>query len=325
MSSARPKVYVTHRLADVVLAPLRREFDVTVFDGDGLVSRAELLRSLADIDGLLGRATIDAELLSAAPRLRVVSNIAVGYDNVDLDGATKRGVLITNTPGVLSDAVADLTLALILQLSRRLPEAVRFVREERWGRPGETLDFGVDLNGKTLSIVGMGRIGIVVAQRALAFGMRIVYFDTRGEVQTGLPAEYAASLTDALALADFVSLHTNLTPESRHLIGEAELARMKSTAYLINTARGSIVDQPALCRALAEGQIAGAALDVLEEEPPAPDDPILGLPNVIILPHIGSATRETRTAMAELAVSNLIACLKGEPCPNVVNPDAIRD
>ncbi len=324
MSMGQQKVYVTHRLHDRHFDSLRREFEVAAFDGDGLVPRAELLRSLGDVDGLLGRATIDVELLDKAPELRVVSNIAVGYDNVDLAAATERGVLITNTPGVLSDAVADLTLALILQLSRRLPESDRFVRENRWGKPGETLPLGVDLKGKTLSIVGMGRIGRVVAQRALAFGMRIVYYDVRREVETDLPFERATSLEDALGQADFVSLHANLTPESWHLIGDEQLAAMKPKAYLINTARGSIVDQAALYRALSERQIAGAALDVLEVEPPAPDDPILGLPNVIILPHIGSATYETRSLMTELAVRNLIACLNGEPCLNVVNPDAHR-
>jgi len=323
MSSGRQKIYVTHRIHHRHIEALTPDFDVTEFDGDALVPRAELLRSLSDVDGLLGRATIDAELLNAAPKLRVVSNIAVGYDNVDLAAATKRGVLITNTPGVLSDAVADLTMALMLQLSRRLPEADRFVRDQRWGKRGETLDLGIDLKGKTLSIVGMGRIGQIVAERALAFGMRIVCYDVQGAVDSDLPLDQTPSLQDALRQADFVSLHTNLTPDSRHLIGDAELALMKPTAYLINTARGSIVDQAALCRALSDGGIAGAALDVLEDEPPSPDDPILSLPNVIITPHIGSATHETRSAMAGLAVRNLIACLKGDPCPNVVNPDAL--
>lgn len=322
MSAKRKSVYVTHRISARFLDPLTREFTVTTFDGEGLVPRDELLRQIGDVDGLLGRATIDRELLNAAPKLRVVSNIAVGYDNVDIEAATQRGVLITNTPGVLSDAVADLTIALILQLSRRLLEAGRFVTEQRWGKPGETLELGVDLNGKTLAIVGMGRIGQVVAQRALAFGMRIVYYDVRGEVETGLPVESVADLDAAVAEADFLSLHTDLTPDSRHLIGAEQFAAMKPTAYVINTARGTIIDQAALCRALSDGRIAGAALDVLEDEPPSPDDPILRLPNVIITPHIGSATHETRSAMAELAVRNLIACLRDEPCSNIVNPAA---
>ncbi len=322
MSSNRANIYVTHRIAERFLELLTREFTVTTFDGEGLVPRDELLRQIADIDGLLGSAIIDVELLDVAPRLRVVSNIAVGYDNVDLQAATERGVLITNTPGVLSDAVADLTMSLMLQLSRRLAEANRFVRSERWGKPGQTLELGVDLKGKTLSIIGMGRIGQVVAQRAIAFGMRVVYYDVRGEVETDLLVESAANLDDALAEADFLSLHTDLTPDSRHLIADEQLTAMKPTAYVINTARGTIIDQAALCRALSDGRIAGAALDVLEEEPPSPEDPILRLPNVIITPHIGSATHETRSAMADLAVRNLIACLKGEPCPNVVNPDA---
>jgi len=320
MPPERKSVYVTHGIAERLLEPITREFKMTSFGGQGLVPREELLRQLRHVDGLLGRATIDEELLNAAPKLRVVSNIAVGYDNVDLEAATRWGVLITNTPGVLSDAVADLTMALILQMSRRLPEAVRFVTEQRWGKVGEALELGVDLNGRTLTIVGMGRIGQVVAQRAIAFGMRVVYYDVRGEVETELPLEPMASLDYALAEADFLSLHTNLTPGSRHLIGDEQLAAMKPTAYLINTARGTIIDQAALCRALSDGRIAGAALDVLEDEPPSPDDPILRLPNVIITPHIGSATHETRSAMVELAVRNLIACLNGEPCPNVVNP-----
>ncbi len=324
MATGKPRVYVAAALPQRFLAPLLARFDVAVYRGAGLVSRDELLRRVAGAEGLLGPSTlpVDAEVLDAAPCLRAISNIGVGYDNVDLARATQRGILVANTPGILSDAVAELTLALMLQLSRRLREAEQVVREGRWDPAGAAVPMGADLKEKTLSIIGLGRIGREVARRALAFDLRVVYHDVRADAPAPPGVVRAGSLDEALRQADFLTLHANLTPESQHLIGERELSLMKPTAYLINTSRGPIVDQRALYQALKEGRIAGAALDVLEQEPPPPDEPLLTLPNVIVTPHIGTATRETRLAMIELAVQNLLALLTGRPCAYVVNPPA---
>ncbi len=321
MAQGRSKVYVAALLPQRFLAPLLKRCDLTAYEGSGQVPRDELLRRVCDVEGLLGPSVlpVDAQVLEAAEHLRVVSNIGVGYDNVDLSRATQEGVLVTNTPGILSDAVAELTMALMLQLSRRLRESEQFVREGRWDPSGAAVPMGVDLKGKTLAIIGLGRIGAQVARRALAFDMRVVYHDVRADVEAPPGVSRAVGLEDALREADFVTLHANLTPQSAHLIGARELAMMKPAAFLINTSRGPIVDQAALCEALKAGRIAGAALDVLEKEPPPPDEPLLTLPNVIITPHIGTATRETRSAMIELAVGNLLACLAGEPCEYVVN------
>ncbi len=303
------------------MEPLLARCDVAVYGGRGQVPRDELVRSLAEAEGLLATAVLPlgAEVLEAAPNLRAISNIGVGYDNVGLECATRRGIRVTNTPGILSDAVAELSMALMLMLARRLPEAQRFVDERRWGQPGASAPMGTDLKGKTLAIIGMGRIGCEVAQRALAFGMRIVYYDVSPSATAPSGVMQVSSLDEALARGDFVSLHTNLTPQSEHLIGARELALMKPAAYLINTSRGGVVDQTALYEALRAGRIAGAALDVLGEEPPPAEEPLLTLANVVITPHIGTATRETRSAMIELAVRNLIACLSDEPCDCIVN------
>ncbi|MBI2913505.1 MAG: D-glycerate dehydrogenase [Chloroflexi bacterium] len=320
----KPKVYVAARLPEHFLAPLLERCQVTAYEGRGQVPRQELASQAREVEGLLAPSSlaIDTGVLEAAQRLRILSNIGVGYDNVDLEQATRKGVLVTNTPGILSDAVAELTMGLLLQLSRRLPEAEQVVREGRWDASGAVAPFGTDLRGKTLAVIGLGRIGREVARRALAFDMRVIYHDARADVPSPPGVGRAADLEDALRQADFLTLHTNLTPGSAHLIGARELALMKPAAYLINTSRGAIVDQAALFEALKTGRIAGAALDVLEQEPPAPDEPLLSLANVIITPHIGTATRETRSAMIELAVRNLLACLAGEPCENIVNrPD----
>lgn len=284
------KIYVNLSLPERFLDPLRQEFIVDAYDGPGRAPRETLLSHLADASALLGFVKVDKTLLAAAPELRIVSNIAVGYDNVDLEAATQRGVIVTNTPDVLTDAVADLTMALILQLSRRIDEGREFVRDGRW-QHGESPPLGHDLKGKTLAIVGMGRIGTALARRAAAFGMRIVYHDIRAVSGPKIGAEAAGSLADALRQADFVSLHANLTPESEHCLGRHQFALMKPTAYLVNTARGAIVDQDALREALQEGRIAGAALDVLSPEPPASDDPLLKMPNVIITPTLAAPPR----------------------------------
>jgi lactate dehydrogenase-like 2-hydroxyacid dehydrogenase len=265
---------------------------------------------------------IDADVIAAAPQLRVISNFGVGFDNVDLAAATARGIIVCNTPGVLTNAVADLTMALVLSLARRLPEAERFVREGRW-LPGARMDLGSDVEGKLLGVIGLGRIGQAVAARAQAFGIRVCFHDVLREPPAGAAYCVYNELDDLLREADYISLHVNLSDVTRHLIGERELGLMKPASYLINTSRGQVVDQAALTKALEGGQIGGAALDVFEREPLRLDDPLLSLPNVIVLPHIGSGTRETRAAMLDLAIDNLLAALRGDRPACVVNPEAL--
>lgn len=322
--SEKPRVYVALRLQSDARARIEAVCDATFFEGQGIPSREELMAALANVEGVIGsnQLPMDAEVLASGPRLRVVSNFGVGYDNVDLDAATRQGVLVCNTPGVLTDAVADLTLGLILALARRLPEAERYARNGDWQR-GARLALGTDVRGKTLGIIGLGRIGVAVAERAHAFGMSIAFHDTFREPPIKTPLCTYRELDELLAGADFVSLHVNLRPETRGLIGAKELKLMKPTAYLINTSRGQTVDQSALVAGLQGGELAGAALDVLEEEPLQPNDPLTTLPNVILLPHIGSATVETREAMRDLAIENLLAALRGERPKEVVNSEVL--
>ncbi len=277
--------------------------------------------ALAGAEGMFinPRTRIDRELVARAPKLRVVSTYSVGLDHIDLAAAEQRGVAVGHTP-VLTDAVADLVIGLILALARRLPEALRIGASAKW----QTIPMGLDLQGKTLFIVGFGRIGQEVARRALACKMNITYFDLRAPQSPPAAAARVPELSKGLAGADFVSLNIDLNPNSRHLIGREALACMKPTAYLINTARGPVVDQKALTEALAAGRLAGAALDVLEREPPAPDEPLLTMPNVIVLPHVGSATVETRQAMFDCALDNLIACLEGKLAPHLATASRRR-
>ncbi|MBE0608728.1 MAG: D-glycerate dehydrogenase [Dehalococcoidia bacterium] len=284
-----------------------------------------LQEALAGAEGLLCSALLPVNefLMARAPRLRVVSNFGVGFNNVDLPEATRRGIAVCNTPGVLSDAVADLTLALILAASRRVVENAAYVSSRGWsgGRPAPALGF--DVGGKTLGIIGLGRIGRAVAQRARAFGMEVIYHDTFETPPEGSDYCRYKTLDELLREADIVSLHVNLTPATHHLLGTRELGLMKRTAWVVNTSRGPVIDQAALVRALRAGVIAGAALDVLETEPPMAKEPILSLPNVVLLPHVGSATVETRAAMLDLAVKNLLAVLAGEEPPACVNREAL--
>jgi glyoxylate reductase len=319
----KPKVYLAFPPPDDVLARIEAECDVIPFGGRGKPAKPDLLGALADVDGVLShtRVPFDAEVFAAAPQLRVVSNFGVGYDNVEVPAATERGVLVCNTPGVLSDAVADLTIGLIIALARNIVTTERLVREGQWGGGGGML--GLDLKGKQLGIIGFGRIGRAVAQRAQAFGMRVCFHDQFVDPGEGFGYCTYASMDDLLRESDFVSLHVNLSDETTKLISTRELGLMKPAAYLINTSRGGVVDQAALVDALREGQIAGAALDVLEREPPAEGEPILSAPNVLLVPHIGSATRETRRAMLDLAVDNMLAALRGETPQCAVNPEAL--
>jgi glyoxylate reductase len=319
----RALVYLAIPPPDDVLARIRAECDVIMFGERGAPTKPDLLSALRDVDGVLSttRVPFDEEVFDAAPKLRVVSNFGVGYDNVDVDAATRHGVLVCNTPGVLSDAVADLTMGIIIALARRLVESANLAKEGQWVRGMAQL--GVDLKDKTLGIIGLGRIGRAVAYRSRVFGMDVLFHDQFRD--PGADVEFCryAELDELLRTSDFVTLHVNLSDETRKLISARELALMKPTAFLINTSRGGVVDQAALTNALREKKIAGAALDVLEREPPAEDDPILQLPNALILPHIGSATRETRMAMLNLAVDNLLAALRGARPSSVANPEAL--
>ena len=298
-----------------------------VWEGEGVMPRAELLDRVAGKAGMVAMLTdrVDGELLDrAGPGLRVVANYAVGHDNLDLEACTARGVLATNTPDVVTEGTADLAWALLLASARRVAEGDRFLRARRPWIWGPEFLLGFEVHGKTLGVIGLGRIGRAVARRAAGFAMPVLYTARRR-----LPPEEEASLGVAwreldqlLAEADFVSIHTGLSPATRHLIGPAQLARMKSTAVLVNTARGPIVDEAALAGALRAGQLGAAGLDVFEREPQVPPD-LLGLDNVTILPHLGTATFETRVAMGMTAAANLLAALEGRRPPNLLNPDAL--
>jgi glyoxylate reductase len=294
-----------------VLSRLETACEVDLFAGRSAMPREELLDRVRDKTALICLLTdrVDAEVLEAGKDLRIVANIAVGYNNIDLDACTARGIVVTNTPDVLTNACADFTWALILGITRRLGEAERQLRRGEW--KGWALDhmLGSELRGKRLGLVGVGRIGRAVAEKASAFGMTVAYAATR---PVDLPGAEHLALARLLALSDVVSLHCPLTAETRHLIDQKALAKMKRTAYLINTSRGPVVDEAALAWALKQHLIAGAALDVYENEPRV-DAGLLSLENVMLMPHIASATTETRTAMADLAVSNVLAVLSGKP------------
>ena len=316
-ASERPRIAVTVRLPEVAAAFLEEAADVWLSPHDRALAPDELHAAAAGVDGVvvsLGNRIDDAFLDAAGPQLRVVANIGVGYDNVDVPACTARSVVVTNTPGVLTDATADIAFALVLMVTRRLGEAERLVRSREPWRFGLDFMLGTGITGKTLGIVGLGQIGTAVARRARAAGMEIVYSGRR-RVPPGVEGELEARflpLDELLARADVVSLHAPLTLETRGLIGGDALARMKPTAYLVNTSRGPVVDEAALARALSNGTIAGAGLDVYEREPDV-HPALLELDNVVLLPHLGSATVETRTAMAVLAARNALAVTLGRP------------
>jgi glyoxylate reductase len=304
------RVFVTRELPGPALERLRAAHEVEVWPERLPPTPQQLRAHAADADALLTLLTdrIDAELIEAAPRLQAVANYAVGYDNIDLAAAGARGIRVGNTPDVLTDATADLTFALLLAAARKLPQAADAVRGGDWltWEPGRYL--GADVHGATLGIIGMGRIGSAVARRAEGFDMTVIHSGRVG----GLP------LAELLEQADFVSLHCPLTPQTHHLIDAAALTRMRSSAILINTSRGPVVDQTALRQVLIDGTIAGAALDVTDPEPLPSDDPLFDAPNLIVVPHIGSDTGTARERMAEIAVENLLAALAGQPMPHPV-------
>jgi len=325
---SRPRVYVTRQLPGDALERLRREAAVEVWDREEPPPRDELLRAVADAQGLLCLLTdnIDAGLLDAAPRLRVISTMAVGYDHIDVDAATARGVAVCHTPGVLTETTADFAFALLLAAARRLPEGDRAVREGRWTAWHPSFLLGRDAGGATLGIVGLGQIGQAVARRARGFEMRVLYHsrNRKPEAERELGCIYAA-FEELLSLSDFVSVHVPLTPETRHLFNEAAFGRMKPTAVFLNTSRGAVVNEAALHHALASHQIAAAAIDVTETEPLSLHDPLLRLPNLLITPHIASASVATRGRMAGLAVENLLAVLGGKQPAHCVNPQVLAE
>ena len=324
----RPDVMITRPIMDAPFERLRERCDVTVHENEFGIPRGELLEVVAGRDAIVTMLTekVDAEFLAAAgPKLKIVANHAVGFDNVDLAACTAAGVLASNTPDVLTETTADTAFALIMTAARRIGEGERFLRA---GTPwiwGPLMMLGQDLHHKTIGIVGFGRIGQAVARRAKGFGMRVLYTDAvqlTPEVEAETGAE-RRELDELLAEADIVSIHTNLTPETRHLFGREAFGRMKDTAVLVNTSRGPVIDEAALADALATGEIFAAGLDVFENEPQV-HPKLLELENVVVIPHLGSATVDTRHAMGMVVVDNVFAALDGERPPTLLNPDAWR-
>jgi glyoxylate reductase len=324
---SKPKLFSTHVLFEEPRRKLAEHFDVEYWTADDRPPRAEVLRRISGKDALICLLTekVDRELLDAAgPNLRIVANVAVGFDNIDVTACTERKIAVTNTPGVLDETTADFAWTLLMAVARRLVEGDRLARSGAWTKWNLDQLCGTDVWGKTLGIIGLGRIGRAVARRAAGFRMRIIYHSTTrapAEVEKELNAEYM-SRDAVFEQADFISLHVPLNAATRGLVGPTELAKMKRTAFLINTTRGPVVQEAALIDALERGEIAGAALDVFEREPLIPDG--LRRDNIVLAPHLGSASVETRTRMAMIAVENAIAFFSGKRPPTILNPEALR-
>lgn len=324
----KPRVFLTRRIPEEGIRRLQDKFELKIWPEEGPPPRNVLFKEIKDIDALITTVSdkIDGELISSARVLKVIAQYAVGIDNIDIEAATRQGVYVTNTPGVLTETTADTAWALLMAVSRRIVEADNYIRDGKWKAGWAPLMFlGRDVYGKTLGIVGLGRIGTSIARRAIGFNMKVLYYDIvrRIDIETELGIEFA-DFNRILEESDFVTIHAPLTEETRKLFGEREFKTMKRTAYLVNAARGTIVDESALTKALQEGWIAGAALDVFEEEPISPENPLLKLGNVILVPHIGSASVETRAKMAIMVVENLLRFFKGETPPNLVNPEVLN-
>ena len=317
-----PRVFVTRTVAPEAIEMLSKYADVDTWDEIESIPREEFIRRIVDVGGILqwGGDPIDGPAMDAAPNLKVIANVSAGYNNIDVEAATQRGIRVSNTPGVVTGSTADLAFALMLAISRRLVEMTGIVKNGEWLEFGPMEILGHDVHGKTLGIIGMGRIGAAVAQRARGFDMKVLYYNRhRRPDEAEYGAEYVEDIPILLSRSDFVSIHVPMSKETRHLIGARELSHMKPTAVLVNTARGAVIDQKALYEALKRKQILAAALDVTDPEPMSPDDPMLKLDNVIVLPHIGTQTLATSTNMSLMGAQNLIAGLKGEPMPNCVN------
>ena len=321
----KPKVYVTRELPQRGLNRIKENFDASVWSEYIPPTKKQLIEKIRDIDAIASNVSdkIDAEIFDAAPKLKIVSQMAVGYDNIDVTEATKRGIYVTNTPDVLTDTTADYAFALILASARRVVEADKYVRDGKWTigwHPNFMM--GTDVNGATLGIIGAGRIGYAVAKRAKGFNMKIIYNDVsqRLEMEKELDSIYV-DLETVFKEADFVSVHVPLLPETRYLVNSDKLSLMKKTSYLINTSRGPVVNEKALYDALVNKKIAGAAIDVFEQEPTPIDNPLLKLDNIVVAPHIASSSYETREKMSDMVADNLITFFKGVTPPNLVNKE----
>jgi glyoxylate reductase len=324
----KPKVYVTRELPEKGLRIIKERFDTEVWPEYAPPPKSVIIEKAAKVDALttLLSDKIDAEVFDAAPQLKIVAQLAVGFDNIDVKEATKRGIYVTNTPGVLTETTADFAWALLMAAARRVVEADRYVRTGKWRVGWHPMMFqGGDVYGATLGIVGLGRIGSSIAKRAKGFDMKVLYHDVirRQDLEKALGIEYT-EVNTLLHKADFVTLNVPLLKETHHLIDEKRLKVMKKTAILINNARGPVVDERALYKALKEGWIAGAGLDVFEQEPTPASNPLLTLDNVVVAPHISSASFETRSKMAEMVAGNLIAFFEGKAPPNLVNQEVAK-
>ena len=325
----KKRVFVTRKIPIDGLKIVKREFQASIWEGEMPPSKEQIIERGKECEGIVTLLSdpISADVIEQLPNLRVIAQYAVGYDNIDLKYATERKIIVTNTPGVLTETTADLTWALILAVSRRIVEADRYVRRGDWKVAwGPELLLGSDIHGATLGIVGMGRIGAAVARRACGFEMKILYSSPPTEADKGLQENLGAHRVDMDTLlqnSDIVTVHVPLTAETRHLIGKTELAKMKPSAVLVNTSRGLVIDEEALWQALRSGRLAAAGLDVFAEEPIRPDSPLLELENVVLLPHIGSASTQTRSTMAKMCAENLRAALAGVRPPNIVNPEVL--
>jgi len=324
----KPKVYVTRELPERGLKIIKKHFNTEVWSEYSPPPKQTIIKKVKDTDALVSLLSdkIDSEVFDAAPKLKIVAQIAVGFDNIDVKEATKRGIYVTNTPEVLTDTTADFAWALLMAVARRIVEADKYVRNGQWKVSWHpTMMQGRDVYNATIGIVGAGRIGYAVAKRATGFGMKILYYDVipRPEMEK----EFGAKKVDMDTIfreSDFVSVHVPLMKETYHLVNEEKLELMKKTAYLINNSRGPVVDEKALYQALKEGRIAGAGLDVFEQEPTPVDNPLLKLDNVVVAPHISSASYETRSKMAEMVAENLVAFFEGRKPPNLVNPEVLK-
>jgi len=324
----KPRVYVTRKIPERGLNLIKKHFDAAVWHEYGPPPQNTIVKKVKDVDALASLLSdkIGLEVFDAAPKLKIVAQMAVGFDNVDVKEATKRGIYVTNTPEVLTDTTADFAWALLMAVARRVVEADKYVRTGQWKVSWHpTMMQGRDVYNATIGIVGAGRIGYAVAKRATGFNMKILYYDVipRPEIEKEFGAK-RVDLTTIFKESDFISVHVPLIKETFHLVNEEKLKLMKKTAYLINNSRGPVVDEKALYQALKEGRIAGAGLDVFEQEPTSVDNPLLKLDNVVVAPHISSASYETRSKMAEMVADNLVAFFEGRMPPNLVNPEVLK-